>query len=61
MLWAGPRVWETIALAWEDVDLAQVTVTFRRSRVREASRVTKTRRSTRKLSLLAPARSPAKV
>jgi len=55
MIWAGPRVSETIALAWEDVDLAQGTVTFRRSKVRGAYRVTKTRRSTRKVRLLAPA------
>lgn len=55
MIWAGPRVSETIALAWEDVDLEQGTVTFRRSKVRGAYRVTKTRRSTRKVRLLAPA------
>ncbi|AZE95979.1 Phage integrase, site-specific tyrosine recombinase [Pseudomonas orientalis] len=29
IIWAGPRIWETIALAWEDVDLKQGTVTFR--------------------------------
>lgn len=34
MIWAGPRVSETIAPAWEDVDLKQGTVTFRRSKVR---------------------------
>lgn len=55
MMWAGPRVSETIALAWEDVDLEADTVTFRRSKVRGAYRVTKTRRSTRKVRLLAPA------
>ncbi|MDH0894652.1 MULTISPECIES: DUF3596 domain-containing protein [Pseudomonas] len=55
MIWAGPRVSETIALAWEDVDLVNGTVTFRRSKVRGAYRVTKTRRSTRKVRLLAPA------
>lgn len=55
MIWAGPRVSETIALAWEDVDLEQGTVTFRRSKVRGAYRVTKTRRSTRRVRLLAPA------
>ncbi|NMZ97450.1 Arm DNA-binding domain-containing protein [Pseudomonas lundensis] len=55
MLWAGPRVSETIALAWEDVDLKQGTVTFRRSKVRGAYRVTKTRRSMRKVRLLEPA------
>ncbi|AAY91131.1 putative integrase [Pseudomonas protegens Pf-5] len=37
------------------MDLAQGTVTFRRSKVRGAYRVTKTRRSTRKVRLLAPA------
>ena len=55
MLWAGPHVSETIALAWEDVDLEQGTVTFRRSKVSSAYRVTKTRRSMRKVRLLAPA------
>ena len=55
MIWAGARVSETIALAWEDVDLEQGTMTFRRSKVRGAYRVTKTRRSTRKVRLLAPA------
>ncbi|WP_455910704.1 Arm DNA-binding domain-containing protein [Pseudomonas putida] len=55
MIWAGPRVSETIALAWEDVDLEHGTVTFRRSKVRGAYRVTKTRRSMRKVRLLAPA------
>lgn len=55
MLWAGRRVSETIALAWEDVDLAQGTVTFRRSKVRGAYRLTKTRRSMRRVRLLAPA------
>jgi integrase len=55
MIWAGPRVSETIALAWEDVDLKQGMVTFRRSKVRGAYRVTKTRRSTRKVRLLEPA------
>ena len=55
MIWAGPRVSETIALAWEDVDLQQGTVTFRRSKVRGAYRVTKTQRSTRKVRLLEPA------
>lgn len=55
MLWSGPRVSEAMALAWEDVDLDAGTVTFRRARVRSAFKVTKTRRSTRKLKLLAPA------
>lgn len=55
MIWAGPRVSETIALAWEDIDLKQGSATFRRSKVRGAYRVTKTRRSTRKVRLLEPA------
>lgn len=52
---SGPRLSETIALAWEDVDLQLGTVTFGRSKVRGAYRVTKTRRSTRRIRLLAPA------
>lgn len=52
---AGPQVSETIALAWEDVELVQGTVSFRRSKVRGAYRVTKTRRPTRKVRLLKPA------
>ena len=55
MIWAGPRVSEAIALAWEDVDLETGEVTFKRARVRSAYKVTKTRRSTRKLRLLKPA------
>lgn len=55
MIWAGPRVSETLALAWEDVDLQAGTVTFRRSKVRGEYRVTKTRRSTRKVRLIKPA------
>jgi integrase len=55
MLWSGPRVSEAMALAWEDVDLDAGTATFRRARVRSAYKVTKTRRFTRKLKLLAPA------
>lgn len=55
MLWTGPRVSEAIALAWEDVDLEAGTVVFRRARVRSQYKVTKTRRSTRKVALLAPA------
>ncbi len=53
---SGPRLSETIALAWEDVDLQLGTVTFGRSKVRGAYRVTKTRRSTRKVRLLKPER-----
>ncbi len=55
MIWAGPRVSEALALAWEDVDLQAGTVTFRRSKVHGAYRVTKTRRSMRKVQLLRPA------
>lgn len=55
MIWAGPRVSEAIALAWEDVDLVAGTVLFRRARVKSQYKVTKTRRSTRKVALLAPA------
>lgn len=55
MLWAGPRVSESIALAWEDVDLKAGTVKFRRSQVRSHYKVTKTRRSTREVRLLKPA------
>jgi len=55
MIWSGSRVSETIALAWEDIDLEGGMVTFRRSKVRGAYRVTKTRRSHRRVRLLAPA------
>lgn len=55
MLWAGPRVSEAIALAWEDVDLKAGTVKFRRSQVRSHYKVTKTRRSNREVRLLKPA------
>ena len=55
MIWAGPRVSEAIALAWEDVDLKAGTVKFCRSQVRGHYKVTKTRRSTREVRLLKPA------
>lgn len=55
MIWCGPRVSEAMALTWEDVDLKAGTVIFRRARVRSQYKVTKTRRSTRKVQLLAPA------
>lgn len=55
MVWAGPRLSEAIALAWEDVDLKRGEVTFARSNVRGIYKSTKTRRSTRKLQLLKPA------
>lgn len=54
MMWTGPRISEAMALAWEDVDLEAGTVIFRRARVRSQYKVTKTRRSTRKVTLLAP-------
>lgn len=55
MIWCGPRVSEALALAWEDVDLDEGTVLFRRARVASQYKVTKTKRSTRKVKLLAPA------
>lgn len=55
MIGAGPWFSETIVLACRDVDLEQGTVTFRRSKVRGAYRVMKTRGSTRRVRLLAPA------
>ncbi|WP_420850750.1 tyrosine-type recombinase/integrase [Pseudomonas lalucatii] len=55
MLWSGPRISEAIALAWEDVDLKSGEVTFRRARVRSQYKVTKTRRSKRRIKLLRPA------
>ncbi|WP_373273680.1 tyrosine-type recombinase/integrase [Pseudomonas taiwanensis] len=42
-------------LAWEDIDLVAGTALFRRARVRSKYKVTKTRRSTREVRLLAPA------
>ncbi|KAF0810406.1 phage integrase [Alcanivorax sp. S71-1-4] len=55
MIWDGPRVSEAIALAWEDIDLTTGEITYRRSRVMNQYRVTKTRRSKRTHKLLAPA------
>jgi integrase len=55
MIWAGPRVSEAIALAWEDVDLEAGVLRFRRARVRSEWKVTKTKRSTRVVELLSPA------
>ncbi|CAM3681535.1 putative lambdoid prophage Rac integrase [Pseudomonas reidholzensis] len=54
MIWTGPRVSEAMAIAWEDVDLVAGTVEIRRARVAGQYRVTKTRRSTRKVKLLTP-------
>lgn len=55
MIWSGARISEAIALAWEDVDLDEGVVIFNRARVASAYKVTKTRRSTRKVKLLRPA------
>jgi len=55
MFWAGPRVSEAIALAWEDIDLEAGVVYFKRARVRGPFKSTKTRRSTREVELLHPA------
>lgn len=55
LIWAGPRISEGIALAWEDIDLKTGRVKFRRSQVRGVYKVTKTRRSAREVQLLKPA------
>jgi integrase len=55
MVWSGPRISEGIALAWEDVDLERGEVTFQRALVSRQYKVTKTRRSKRRLKLLRPA------
>lgn len=55
MMWSGARISEAIALAWEDVDLTSGVITIKRARVASAYKVTKTRRSTRKVKLLRPA------
>lgn len=53
MIWCGPRISEVLALAWEDVDLEKGTITFKRANVRgKCCKVTKTKRSTRKVELL---------
>lgn len=57
MIWTGPRVSEGIALAWEDViDLEKGLIKFQRARVRGQFKATKTKRSTRVVELLEPAR-----
>ena len=58
LIWAGPRLSEAIALAWEDVDLKQGTVIFKRAKVHQCThyKSTKTRRSNRKVELIRPAR-----
>ncbi|AKX51742.1 integrase [Thiopseudomonas alkaliphila] len=55
MIWSGARISEAIALAWEDVDLEKGVIIFKRARVASRYKVTKTRRSTRKVKLLRPA------
>lgn len=55
MAWSGPRISEGIAIAWEDVDLERGEVSFQRALVSRQYKVTKTRRSKRKLKLLRPA------
>ncbi len=55
MMWSGARISEAIALAWEDVDLAKGVITIKRARVASTYKITKTRRSTRKVKLLRPA------
>lgn len=55
MVWSGPRISEGIALAWEDVDLERGEVMFQRALVTRQYKVTKTRRSKRRLKLLRPA------
>lgn len=55
MVWSGPRISEGLALAWEDVDLERGEVTFQRALVSRQYKVTKTKRSKRRLKLLRPA------
>ena len=55
LLWCGPRFSEAIAVAWEDIDLKQGTVNFKRARVRGPFKCTKTKRSTRDHELIGPA------
>lgn len=55
MIWDGPRVSEALAVAWEDVDLKAGTVHYRRALVEGSYKVPKTKRSKRKVQLLAPA------
>lgn len=52
MVWSGVRISEALALAWEDVDLDEGTIIIGRARVSSTYKVTKTRRSTRKVKLL---------
>lgn len=55
MIWSGARISEALALAWEDVDFKAGAITIKRARVSSTYKVTKTRRSTRKVKLLRPA------
>lgn len=52
MVWSGVRISEALALAWEDIDFEEGAVTIARARVSSTYKVTKTRRSTRKVKLL---------
>ena len=57
VIWDGCRLSEAIALAWEDVvDLEQGIIRYRRAKVVNRWKVTKTKRSTRTHRLLKPAR-----
>ena len=57
MLFSGLRLSEAIALAWEDCDLDSGIITVKRARVSSTYKVTKTRRSTRKVRLLREAKA----
>ncbi|MCW8966086.1 MAG: site-specific integrase [Candidatus Pacearchaeota archaeon] len=57
LIWSGARVSEGIALAWEDViDLDNGIIQLNRAQVRTKYKVTKTKRSKRRIELLKPAR-----
>lgn len=57
LLWSGARVSEGLALAWEDViDLDKGIIQLNRAQVRTKYKVTKTKRSNRRIELLKPAR-----
>ena len=52
MLWTGPRPSETLALAWEDINLKEGYLYIRRALVTGKYKSTKTRRSRRIVELL---------